>query len=419
MSWWADTCCLRRSVSVCSSEICTNVLAVNAPAKNRAIDAIRFLAALLVILGHIRISMFEDYPSAPQNPVSQLLYAVTSLGSQAVLVFFALSGYWVGGMAVLGRLRRDRFDVADYAIARLSRLWLVLIPALALTLIADTTGRHVLSGSEVYAHPERYVGIDPDPSHSPLTLLGNVFFVQYIHVQPFGFNLPLWSLAYEFWYYAIFPAVVIAVSARFAANWRVVAALVAIAGCLVAGLDVLQLGVAWLFGVLAAMLAGRGIAWAKNSSALVVGGARLGAAGLLLVAMIGSREGDISPAMTAWVVGAPAALLLWTLAADLNWTGAGGRVLDFLEYLSRSSYSLYAIHMPLVVLLAAWLTPARDDRWALLGPGMVALFGIVALMVVLAIAFASQTEARTGAVRRRIRPARERGDRGAVTGGAP
>ena len=37
------------------------------------------------------------------------------------------------------------------------------------------------------------------------TLLGNVFFLQTLTTPVWGSNGPLWSLAYEFWYYVCFP----------------------------------------------------------------------------------------------------------------------------------------------------------------------------------------------------------------------
>ena len=39
----------------------------------------------------------------------------------------------------------------------------------------------------------------------PATFLGNLLFLQTIVTQIFGDNVPLWSLANEFWYYALFP----------------------------------------------------------------------------------------------------------------------------------------------------------------------------------------------------------------------
>ncbi|MDO9454973.1 acyltransferase [Nocardioides sp.] len=370
-----------------------------ATSQNRAIDAIRFLAALLVVLGHVRLTMFEDYPTASHGPLSQALYAVTGMGAPAVLVFFALSGYWVGGFGVVNRVRAGRFDVRDYAIARLTRLWIVLLPALALTAVVDWVGRKAFSSSDLYQVPVPYTGIEEVPSHALSTLAGNVVFVQEIHVKPFGYNYPLWSLSYEFWFYVIFAALALATSRQRGTTTRVVAVVVALLGCVVAGTDVLQLSLAWLFGVAAAVLAPQARRWAARSSS-TMGWSQLAAAGVTGIAMVVARQLDLQGAPVAVVVGLPAAVLLWTLTDDLAWTGVKGRLLGVFEAGSRSSYSLYAIHMPIVVLLAAWLTPTREERWTLGPVGFVEVLVITGGLIVIAVGFAAVTERRTHDVRR-------------------
>ena len=104
--------------------------------ENRIINLVRAVAALLVVVGHVRVLLFQDYASAPHSAPMALLYAMTSLGPSAVIVFFVLSGYWVGGGA-LGKLRRGTFTWRGYASSRLTRLWLVLVPALILTWLVD------------------------------------------------------------------------------------------------------------------------------------------------------------------------------------------------------------------------------------------------------------------------------------------
>jgi peptidoglycan/LPS O-acetylase OafA/YrhL len=375
------------------------------PASNKAINAIRFLAALAVLLGHVRVTMFADYSEVDHDGVTAIAYAVTSLGPQAVLVFFALSGFWVGG-AVLAKAQRHDFSIRDYAISRLSRLWLVLVPALLLTVVVDFVGSRIFPSAAVYAAPSTYAGLEPQPSHSVGTLVGNLFFVQDIHTVTFGTNHPLWSLSAEFWYYAIFPALLIASARSIGGRTRAAAAVVAGAGCVVAGVDVLALFPAWLLGALAAWLspAARRFADRRHGVVTIV---RLAAVGATLLAMMAVRLAAPSLLVQALVIGLPTSFLLWTLATDLHPTGWRLRGLRGLSWLAESSYSLYAIHMPLVVLLAAWLTPERGDRWTLLGPAFGALLLLAAGFVVLAAGFAHVTEARTDRVRgwvRRVLP---------------
>ena len=177
--------------------------------RNFWFDAIRGLSALAVCAGHLRATAFVDYAHVENKGVLQkLFYGLTSFGHEAVMVFFVLSGFFVGGSVLKNA---ENFSFQSYAISRLTRLWLVLIPALLFTAIIDLylqlNAPGVLSG-EYYAlwcsgpTLEEY-------SLSLATFFGNVFFVQNILTPIFGSNGPLWSLANEFWYYVAFPSAVL------------------------------------------------------------------------------------------------------------------------------------------------------------------------------------------------------------------
>jgi peptidoglycan/LPS O-acetylase OafA/YrhL len=69
------------------------------------LDLVRGLSALVVMAGHLRAFIFEDFGNlATPGPLSKIFYFITGLGHQAVMVFFVLSGYFVGG-AVCKALR--------------------------------------------------------------------------------------------------------------------------------------------------------------------------------------------------------------------------------------------------------------------------------------------------------------------------
>lgn len=73
------------------------------------------------------------------------------------------------------------------------------LPALLLTLVLDKLGIWLTGGMgyngefyDVYnSGPQLPVAV----SHSVVTFLGNVAFLQTIYVPPFGTNGPIWSLA--------------------------------------------------------------------------------------------------------------------------------------------------------------------------------------------------------------------------------
>lgn len=174
-------------------------------------DFVRGCSALLVCCGHLRAVMFIDFNTLSfPSVIHRAFYFLTSLGHEAVMVFFVLSGFFVGG-SVLSKKLKFRFH--DYLIARLSRLWTVLIPALVLTFILDRVIGHfypsILEGAY---HFELMSGPDQSFSDSILTFFANIAFLQNIYSPVYGTNGPLWSLTNEFWYYITFPLIMIAVS---------------------------------------------------------------------------------------------------------------------------------------------------------------------------------------------------------------
>ena len=65
------------------------------------LDMLRGCAAVLVMAGHLRAYVFQNYDSLNSPDLSvKIFYAITGLGHQAVIIFFAMSGFLVGGKAL-------------------------------------------------------------------------------------------------------------------------------------------------------------------------------------------------------------------------------------------------------------------------------------------------------------------------------
>lgn len=159
------------------------------------LDLFRFLASLIVLLGHVRRFAFVEFGALPVDQKSlsvAVVYAMTRLGHEAVIIFFILSGFLVGGKAI-ERIAAGSFRPLDYAIDRITRIMLPLVPSLILTAVI---GSIIGSGFNLWH------------------FVGNLFFLQGIFLPWSGVNEPLWSLAYEAWFYVLVWAVGVAVLNR-------------------------------------------------------------------------------------------------------------------------------------------------------------------------------------------------------------
>ena len=178
------------------------------PLQSLALSLLRGLAALEVAAAHLRA---EIYPGLRllQDPTLayQAFSFVTGFAHQAVIVFFLISGWLVGG-SLLNRLNQPR-ALANYAIDRATRLWTVLLPTLLLILLIG-----MLIGE---AHPARF-DVSPANDYSALSFLGNLLGLQTILVPNFGGNYALWSLSYETWYYVQFPLLALTLFGQ--GRWR-------------------------------------------------------------------------------------------------------------------------------------------------------------------------------------------------------
>ena len=170
-----------------------------------AFDALRCLAAGEVLFGHA-LNLFVTNSVAGLHGALRLVHVVASFGHHAVIAFFVLSGFWIS-KSVAERHADGRWSWSDYSIDRLSRLWVVLIPALMVGGALDALSLG-LARFPYSALGPTILGGDFAIRLTPTTFLGNVLFLQKLAVPMFGSNTALWSLANEFWYYLWFPALV-------------------------------------------------------------------------------------------------------------------------------------------------------------------------------------------------------------------
>lgn len=190
------------------------------PALSVWLDLCRVLAALAVYIGH---SVYLKV--AP--PALSLTWHRSA--DDAVIAFFVISGLVIAH-TTCGR----QLSGGQYALARLSRVYSVALPAVLLALAIDLAGMRLNPGlyTPDWQYPRLWFYL---PFH--WLFLGETWFGA---IQPFSMA-PYWSLGYEVWYYVLFG---VALFLRGPLRWIAVVGVLALMGPRI----VLLLPV-WLLGV--------------------------------------------------------------------------------------------------------------------------------------------------------------------------
>ncbi|MEM8720415.1 MAG: acyltransferase [Cyanobacteria bacterium P01_G01_bin.39] len=318
------------------------------------LDVVRGLCAVAVCTGHLRVMLFIDYSELQSaSVINKILYFVTGIGHQAVMIFFVLSGFFVGGSILKSRAN---FSWIEYFIARLSRLWIVLIPALLFTFLIDqliqAVAPNILAGA-YYSLWNSGPLQDQSYSNSWETFLGNTFFLQKILTPIYGTNDPLWSLTNEFWYYILFPLCVYASGNCFDRSkpqlyLRVAAAFAALTIFLWLPAPIRLGYFVWLMGVIIYLIYAR---MSRIKVPLLLIGTVMFIASLAYSESFAWQE--IVNIPRDLVVGvAFSVLCLGLLNLPNPATGKLGLV-KLIRGLSEFSYSLYLSHFPPIILIGA------------------------------------------------------------------
>lgn len=292
------------------------------------LDLLRVAAAMLVFLSHLSWTKLSG----------GAFWQLQAYGHDGVIVFFVLSGFVIQYVTT-----HKETQLYDYSIARLARLYSVVLPALLLTLLCDSLGQAIKP--EIYAQEFQ--------TQPWLRLTASALFLS----QSWGWDLTtlsntaFWSLPYEFWYYQIFAAALF-LRGRQRIFWVVF-------GCLAAGPSILVYLPIWLFGA-AAFRASECKPLREGSAWLLFATSLAGIGGLL------AYEGlaGISRANTAYLppffspvdfaLGALLAVHLYAAAfIRLPLHGLG----TAMTFSAGFTFALYLFHMPLLH-LAATIVPS-------------------------------------------------------------
>ena len=309
------------------------------------LDALRAAMALVVLLSHFAYPRFSDG--------DWIWVRELNLGSDAVVVFFVLSGLVVAFAAET----KDR-GARQYAFARATRILSVALPALLLGFVLDRTGAAIA--------PANYANQFYFQMPLPEMLLRGLSFSNEWGWAParLGTNGPYWSLSYEVGYYALFGVVL------YASGYRRIALLCL--GAVVLGPAILLLSPCWVAGVLL---------WRRREQIAGIPLARAWALALLPVGFYATALFvDLPTLLKSWTTQWGAARLPlrfsdeflwnWVLAAAVAMHLAGVMALArsdtvlgglVIRWLAGASFSIYLVHYPVLTFLDA-LLPAFGGR---------------------------------------------------------
>ena len=330
------------------------------------LDSMRLGASLTVVFGH---ALYMWYPN-----LMPTRYDSGNAPHAAVVVFFALSGYVIAHTTTSNN-RGPR----HYAQARLSRLYSILLPALAFTALAEFVLLRLA--------PELAVEFTRGTSWPRYFITGGFLNELWFQSAAPPINGPLWSLSFEFWYYIIFGLWFYRRSGR-------AGLLLPIGACLIAGPKIILMLPIWLAGVVAYRLP-RPQLRASQAWLLAVAGL-LGAA--IAVEYLPPFPFGIGDAplfyagqfLTDWVVGLFVAGALWILPTPAVPT-VSTRLVNWIRLLADLTFPIYVLHQPALILWRAIFGQRLNDPAQLL----VALTSVLAVVVVLSLLLERQRPAWT------------------------
>lgn len=158
-----------------------DILGIN----SKLIDCMRVLAAWCVLLGHcfssFSVTIFKD---------EEKFFYIQNI---AVIIFFTLAGFL---MVYSLNKKKEMITWKDYIWHQAKRIYRIYVPTLLLVMLIDEIN--------IMYYPDLYKFYD---SFTFKAFIGNILMlqnIQFMQVVPrFGSDMPLWTMAIEWWLYVI------------------------------------------------------------------------------------------------------------------------------------------------------------------------------------------------------------------------
>jgi peptidoglycan/LPS O-acetylase OafA/YrhL len=304
------------------------------------LSLLRGMAALNVAAAHLRAQLYPGFALVDEPPLAfKGIAFFAGFAHLSVVIFFVLSGWLVGG-SLLNRFHDER-AISNYAIDRITRLWIVLVPVFVVSLLCGHLMGMIEGGS---------VDLGFSSEFSLGTFLGNLVGLQDIFVSRYGGNFALWSLTNEIWYYIMFPLLIVMLRGQRVAL-RVMCALLLIAIAKLVGGAILAYFSIWLLGALFSRI--------RTSVSTAI--RRLLLCAVICIAVYFRLRGYVtgqSLESFGQDFSFALAFLIWfsTMQFEAPRSSRAYRLVDhFGKFFASFSFTLYVLHVPLILVIRHYL----------------------------------------------------------------
>jgi peptidoglycan/LPS O-acetylase OafA/YrhL len=316
-------------------------------------NLIRAIAAELVLISHL-----FDYSRNPAPKITlfeniQIGNVSSLMGRIGVVLFFIISGILISN-SIFSKLGSKNYCFKSYFIDRFARIFSGLVPALLFIAVID--------GLHLFIFPDNYHSFDMalhvNATYSIVSFIASLFMVSnfpigFLNILAFGSGLMLWTVVYEWWLYLMFGWLVINFRQYYTNTYR----FLIILGCFsvypLAGLlfekQVSSLIMIWFVGVLITSL----LLSAKdhnigNKPEFLYLGLFFG----ILALMYGynfKELYDLTPELLLAIA------VFFVVLNYLQTEKMNNRTItSFVRFEADYSYSLYLVHIPVIILVSAF-----------------------------------------------------------------
>ncbi len=321
----------------------------------------------MVLIGHALNLFFPGYFMVERTGGSLeartgLLY-VQNLG---VTIFFLLSGFLITASAMRG-IQRHEYGLAYFLADRFARIFTPLVPILLIVFVGDRVLLATIGGS---AFSDVNAGVS-DLALNMMMLAGNpaLSFIasnaglEWLSAPSFGSADQLWTVIVEWWIYVAFGIGFLWWNAKRPKGLATIAwlGLAAVATSVMAGtfLNYSGLLVAWAVGMTACIVRERIDAQSSMLKLIICTGAIL-----LATIIMAARNWNLYDPLAVMLIGIAFYALYFHIDTFSSIrTSKIGMWVPI--YMSNVSYSLYLIHLSVLIWLVAYMPQLQGNWWGM------------------------------------------------------